>query len=131
MPCFLMEAAPRTCTCHRSIATATSCRLARCWQCSSEPEAQADNNSRRTRTVLLRTLFGGAVKRAAVRRPTLCHRLDLCRLPRGCEQAFEPPRLGTKVLIGHAYLCAKFRGGMPWPARIEEDRARQRDQVGI
>jgi hypothetical protein len=71
------------------------------------------------------------VKRAAIRRPTFFHRLDHCRLPRGCEQAFEPSRLGTKILIGHANVGAKFRGGVPWPARIEEDRARQRDQVGI
>ena len=71
------------------------------------------------------------MKRAAIRRPTFFHRLDHCRLPRGCEQAFEPSRLGTKILIGHANLGAKFRGGVPWPARIEEDRARECDHVGI
>lgn len=33
--------------------------------------------------------------------------------------------------MGHANLGAKFRGGVPWPARIEEDRARECDHVGI
>ena len=63
-----------------------------------------------------------------MRRPTFFHRLDHCL---GCEQAFESSRLGTKILTGHANLGAQLRGGVPWPARIEEDRARQRDHVGI
>ena len=58
------------------------------------------------------------------------HPLGHCRL-RGCEQALEPPWLGTKILIGDADLGAEFCGSVPWPARIEEDRARQGDQVGI
>jgi hypothetical protein len=41
------------------------------------------------------------------------------------------PRLRALILLGRPHACAEVRGRMPGPARIEEDRARQRDQIGV
>src|SRR4051812_6612419 len=47
------------------------------------------------------------------------------------EQGFEPARLRPKILLGCLYMSAEFRGCVPWPARIVQDGASQRDQIRI
>ena len=41
------------------------------------------------------------------------------------------PRLRSQILVGHFHLRTEMCSGMPRPARVVENRPRQRDQVGI
>src|SRR5262245_23154932 len=52
MPCFSMEAAPRTFMHPRSIASVTSYRLVQCWRYSREIETQVGSNHRLSKPVI-------------------------------------------------------------------------------
>jgi hypothetical protein len=47
------------------------------------------------------------------------------------EQVAMLPRLRIQILVGRFHMRAEVGGGMPRPARIVENRPRERDQIGV
>ena len=51
--------------------------------------------------------------------------------PRGGRRKDSLRRLRAKILVGRLDLRAEMRGRVPWPARIVQDAAGERDKVGV
>ena len=49
----------------------------------------------------------------------------------GDKKIPELRRLRAKILVGRLDLGAEMRSRVPWPARIVQDAARERDKVGV
>src|SRR6266702_2176190 len=47
------------------------------------------------------------------------------------EQILEPSGLRAQIGAGCTHMCAKLRCGVPRPAWVVEDGARDRDEIGV